>query len=227
MATREATKTDCELAARVAAIASAGAGLIHLAVMPTHWSDWWLSGLFFSLTGVMQILWALRAWKRPAGWVLGLGIALNAGIVMLWVITRTAGVPFGPHAGDVEAVEAAGICAVLLECYVVMAAAWSWMQHENAEPVSALGGALVLVGANTVIMGAVVVGMASSLQGHHHQAPAEALREQQHTISGHHHSDPAVPPVHAPVEPSAAPAPGPEDLGLPVTDMALHADERP
>ena len=148
-------KTDCELAARVAAVASAGAGLIHLAVMPMHWREWWLSGLFFLSVAFFQIAWGFLGWKRPTGWVLAAGIVGNATVVTLWVVSRTAGMPFGPDAGNVEVVEAAGICALLLECYVVMASAWSWSQGANAEPVSALGGALVLVGANTVIIGAV------------------------------------------------------------------------
>ena len=203
-------KTDCELAARVAAVASAGAGLIHLAVMPMHWREWWLSGLFFLSVAFFQIAWGFLGWKRPTGWVLAAGIVGNATVVTLWVVSRTAGMPFGPDAGNVEVVEAAGICALLLECYVVMASAWSWSQGANAEPVSALGGALVLVGANTVIIGAVAVGMASSLQDHHqHHGPVEALRQ--------HHA-PMRSGVHTPA------APAPEDVGMPVTDMALHTD---
>jgi hypothetical protein len=37
---RAETGTDSALAARLAAIASIGAAVIHLAVIPSHWRDW-------------------------------------------------------------------------------------------------------------------------------------------------------------------------------------------
>ena len=87
------------------------------------------------------------------------------------------GLSFGPHAGMPEAVDAAGICTLLLECYVVMGAAWAWMRDYEPEAVSRFRSALVLLGANRVIAGTVCVGVASSLQNHgDHQAPLEAQR---------------------------------------------------
>ena len=117
-------------------------------------------------------------------------------------------------------VDAAGICSLLLECYVVMGAAWAWMQDYEPEAVSRFRSALVLRGANGVIAGTVCVGVASSFQNHHHddhRAPLEAQRG-----TPHHNTSPVAPPKSG--VPDAPLAPAPEDVGLPVVDMALHPD---
>jgi len=130
-------------------------------------------------------------------------------IAVLLVVSSTAGLPFGPHAGVAEAVDTAGICALLLECYVIMGAAWAWMQDYEPEAVSRFRSALVLLGANGVIAGTVCVGVASSLHHGDHHAPLEAQRG-----TPHHHTSPVAPPQSGVPDEPAAPAP--EDAGLPV-----------
>jgi hypothetical protein len=220
------TKTDSLLAARCAAVASLGAGVIHFAVTPMHWRDWLPSGLFFAALATFQLIWAFVAWSRPGTLVLAAGVAANVGAAALWVSSCIAGPPVGPSAGQPEGVGAAGIMVLLLQCYVVMGSAWAWTRKYQPEEVSGFGRALVLMGANTVMAGAVTVGLAASLQGHHshhHGGAAEAQvgHEAVHDaqMEGHHHdadpadhADPAVPPSHAPA---------PAESGLPVTDMGL------
>lgn len=49
-----------------------------------------------------------------------LGILSNAAIVLMWVITRTLGVPlFGPHADEVEEVTLIGLASVILELLLI------------------------------------------------------------------------------------------------------------
>ena len=241
MGTREASKTDSRLAARCAAVASLGAAVIHFAVAPMHCRAWLPSGVFFAALATFQLIWAFVAWSRPGTWVLAAGSGGNATAATLWVTSCITGPPVGPSAGEPEAVGAAGICVLLLQCYVVMGAAWAWARKYQPEEVSGFGRALVLMGANTVMAGAVTVGLAASLQGHHHHhhgGAVEAQGEHQATheahmdgdahmdsdmhMEGHHHpSEPQSPPVDGVTKPSAAPTP--ED-GLPVTDMALDTD---
>ncbi|MFN8070403.1 MAG: hypothetical protein U0R66_01110 [Mycobacterium sp.] len=210
-------QTDSALAARCAAIASVGAGLIHFAVMPAHFLQWWAAGLFFAVLAVFQLMWAYLAWSRPRTILLASGIGMNAAVGALWVASSTVGLPFGPHAGGPETVEAAGICALLLECYVIMGAAWAWMQDYEPEAVSRFRSALVLLGANGVIAGTVCVGVGASFQNHHeHHAPLEAQRG-----VPQHHTEAPMPSG----QPTAPVAPEPGDAGLPVTDMALHNDQ--
>ncbi|WP_167098026.1 hypothetical protein [Mycobacterium sp. DL592] len=167
-------RIDNRLSARCAAVASIGAAVIHLGVAPAHWRDWAVSGVFFASIAVFQLIWGFLAWSRPTAVALAAGIAVNAGSVGLWIVSRTVGMPFGPHAGQPEAVEAAGICVLLLQCYVIMGALWTWLRSSRAQQVSGTGRALVLLGANSVMAVAVTVGLASGLQGHHHDLPPAA-----------------------------------------------------
>lgn len=199
MTSRTGTRTDYRLATRAAAIASLGAATIHFAVTPAHWRDWLPAGLFFASVAVFQLIWALLAWTRPPAALLAAGIAVNAGTAALWVMACTSGLPVGPHAGTPEGVHGAGICVLLLECYVVMGAAWAWYRRDHAETVPDIGGGLVLLGANAVIAFAVLAGVVSSLHGHDHHAPVEAERGVL----------PLVVPAHADRQPAAVPAPAP------------------
>lgn len=151
--------------------------------MPTHWRDWLPSGVFFAALAAFQLIWAFAAWSRPATLVLASGIAVNTGAAALWVTSCVVGSPVGPSAGQPEQVGAAGICVLLLQSYVVMGAAWAWSRRFQAREVSGFGRALVLMGANTIIAGAMAVGLVATLQGHHHHHRGGAAEAQ-----GVHHA---------------------------------------
>lgn len=219
-------------------MASLGAAVIHVAVTPAHWNDWLPSGVFFASIAAFQLLWALLAWWRANTLLLVAGVAANLGSTALWVMSRTAGAPFGPYAGEPEAVEAAGICVLLLQCYVVMGATWALYRRCRADEVSAVGRSLVLLGATTIMAGAVAVGLASGLQGHDHHHGVEA--EAGHGAAtgdhegGHHHEEPAAPVQsgvtqtyghhsESPVAPGAAAVP-PPSAPAPASPPAPEAD---
>ena len=156
---------------------------------------------------MFQLIWAFRAWVRPGEAVLAAGVLVNLGSVALWVLTRTDGAPFGPHAGEPEVVQAAGICALLLECYVVIGAAWLWRRGQRAGPVGGLGYGLVLIGTASVIGVAVTVGVASGLQ-HDHHSPVGAEHDHRTPDS---EDDASLPEPPAPVAPTDSPtAPEPD-----------------
>lgn len=132
------------------------------------------------------------------------------GAAALWALSRTAGAPFGPHAGEPELVQAAGLCALLLEIYVVMGAGWVWYRGRQPEAISAFSNAIVLLGASAVIAAAATAGVASSLLHDDHPAPAGAEHDFRPPISahqeGHHdHSEPVAPPDSEVTPPSTAP----------------------
>lgn len=178
--------------------------------MPSHWQSWLPAGLFFASVAVFQVIWAVAAWTRPGGPLLGAGILVNGGCAALWVWSRTTGVPFGPHAGTPEAIAAADICALLLQCYAVMGAAWAWLRLYRQESVSKVSSVLVLLGANGVIATAVVAGVASSLIGPDHHAPAEAHGDYPQSPAEHDH--------HAPAEATVL------DQSAPVGDAHHHGE---
>jgi hypothetical protein len=197
--TAEHSNTDSGLAARCAALASLGAASIHVVVAPAHWRDWLPSGVFFAALATFQVVWALVAWWRSGALLMAIGMAVNLGAAGLWVMSCSSGPPVGPSAGQPEAVGAAGICVLLLQCYVVMGAGWAWAQRYQPDEASGWGRVLVLVGANAVVAAAATVGLAASVHGghHHHGGPAGAFVEQ-----------------HAPSEAH------PRNEAFPVTDMA-------
>lgn len=80
--------------------ASVGAGVIHL------WAAWAHSGItrvlvFFVIVAALQ-LWLAAAvlWVRSVPWSLLIGgAAANAAVVVVWVLSRTTGVPWMPDGG--------------------------------------------------------------------------------------------------------------------------------
>jgi len=226
VAPKAATTTDGRLAARLAAIASLGAAVIHFAVVPTHWQEWMPSGLFFVFIGLFQFIWARGVLVRPTAAVCAAGIVANVGAAALWALSRTAGAPFGPHAGEPEIVQAAGLCALLLEVYVVMGAGWVWYRSHQGEPISAFANAIVLVGVGAVIASAATVGVASGLQ-HDHHAPAGAEPEHHTSTIGHEdgHHDHPEPAARLVTESNRPPnAPAPVDASPPAVDPSHDTD---
>lgn len=208
MSIKAAAKTDSRLAARCAALASLGAAAIHFGVVPAHWREWALAGAFFAALAGFQLIWAALILVRTTTPVLAAGIVLNVGAVALWVLSRTDGAPFGPHAGEPELVQTADLCALLLQTYVVMGACWIWYRGLDGEPVSALVSSAVLVGAIGVVALASTVGFAAG-QRHGHHGPAEADTAHHGAPvedAGDHPAHPAVPLGNAPAHaPAAAP----------------------
>src|SRR3954452_25489313 len=81
-----------------AAAISLAAAWVHLAYMGSHFREWWAYGAFFAAAAAGQAAFAVLVLVRPAVPMLLGGIALNAGIVGMYVLSRTQGVPLGPHA---------------------------------------------------------------------------------------------------------------------------------
>lgn len=106
-----------ELTAPVALAASsaAGAALIHFAVAPEHFGEWWGFGVFFVVCGQVQFGWAILVRRRSTGPMFALGIVGSLLVVAVWVLSRTAGLPFGPEPGVSEAVSLPDVASVLLE----------------------------------------------------------------------------------------------------------------
>jgi hypothetical protein len=102
---RAATRTAALPVARVVAAAfSLSAGLVHLVYTPDHWWVWWGYGLFFLAAGLLQTaLGALLLARRPPVAVTLAAIAGNAGIVVVYAISRTPyGALLGPMRGHSE-----------------------------------------------------------------------------------------------------------------------------
>jgi hypothetical protein len=98
------------------------AALIHLRVMPEHFEVWWGYGTFFLVCAIAQGLYVPILLRWPGRPVLLLGVAGNLAVVILWLVTRTAGIPLvGPHAGDVEEIGALDLTCTIGEVGIVAA----------------------------------------------------------------------------------------------------------
>jgi hypothetical protein len=109
---------DVSLAA-IAAALSFGASAIHLAVIEQHLDEGIAFGAFFLLTGWFQMIWPLAYYLRPVRAVALAGLAVNLGIVGVWVVSRTVGVPFGPTPWVPEAIGFPDLIATVLELGIV------------------------------------------------------------------------------------------------------------
>lgn len=109
------------------------AALLHLWVMPEHFEEWWGYGTFFLIVALGQGFGgiALLRWQTRPLFLLGIGG--NLAIVVLWLTTRTAGIPFfGPHAWEVEEVGAIDLGCTLAEAVAIITLAALVRRHRQA-----------------------------------------------------------------------------------------------
>ncbi|HKR67879.1 MAG TPA: hypothetical protein VJT16_03460 [Streptosporangiaceae bacterium] len=99
---------------------SVGAATIHFAVVFGHFAEYTLYGVFFLLISWAQLIWpAVLLWRPARIWLL-LGMAGNAVVVMVYVASRTAGLPFGPDLHHAEPVGALDVWSCVLEFGVIV-----------------------------------------------------------------------------------------------------------
>lgn len=153
--------------------ASIGAAVIHFAYAPAHMEENTVHGVFFLVMGWVQlgIAFALYRWKG-ARWPWLAAIGINAGIIAIWVVSRTAGVPgsdpepWGFPDGLASGLEAVAIVGSLL------ALRPGFLRRPAPRISPVLGGvaALALVGLVSASVSPSVVGEHTHGGGGAHQA---------------------------------------------------------
>ena len=78
------------------AIAGAATAVIHFAVAGEHFAEYWLFGAFMLVVAWLQVMWSVAVVVRPWRWVLWGGALMNAGVIVIYIITRTVGNIVGP-----------------------------------------------------------------------------------------------------------------------------------
>jgi hypothetical protein len=102
----------------------AGAGAIHFAMGPIHASDSLTDGILFALTGWFQISLAIALAVRPNRGVLIATIVSSIVFMGAWALSRTAGLPWGSHAGVAEDVGSIDLLAVVFEGLAALGATY-------------------------------------------------------------------------------------------------------
>jgi len=194
----------------VAALSGA-AGVIHLAMVPSHMDEWALEGIAFAAVGWLQLTWAVLEVVRPSRGLHRVGIVANLAFVGAWVVTRVSGPPFGPHAGDAEAASLVDLTTVGLEAALVIVVALALLRPGALGAGAATGRVartLPVLGAASVVLLASVVLASPSARNHAHGGEGDA---------GHH--DDAAMGAHAHDTEAAAPA---DDRGLSLLRNGHH-----
>lgn len=85
-----------------------------------HFNEYTLFGIFFLAVAWFQALWAVLVVKSHDRRLLLSGLAVNTGVVVIWVWSRTAGLPIGPEPGVAEQVGAADAISTALEALILV-----------------------------------------------------------------------------------------------------------
>jgi hypothetical protein len=104
----------------IAVVSSAAAAGVHAAVGPAHFRELLVFGLFFAGVALAQVAWSLAMAIRPSQALLVVAVAGNSAVLLLWLVTRTVGLP-----GLLPEPETVGVwdsCASAWELVVVLAA---------------------------------------------------------------------------------------------------------
>ena len=108
----------------ILAFTSLAAGAIHAVVVPEHLRESLLFGVFFALIAAFQIGWAGMTQESvdPGRRFLAIGVVVNAGLIVLWIASRTVGVPVGPEPWMPEPKGVLDVTATILELVFVSVA---------------------------------------------------------------------------------------------------------
>src|SRR5262245_64993919 len=98
-----------------AALLILGSATLHVAVAPPHLREYLPFGITFLAVGAAQIILAIEFLARPSRRFSALLLAMNAGFIGAWFISRTSGLPVGPQPGVPEAVGLTDVVCVVLE----------------------------------------------------------------------------------------------------------------
>ena len=100
---------------------SAAAGVIHLVMVPSHMAESTVEGIGFAVAGWSQLVIAALVFIAPSRALLRATVVANLAFIGAWVVSRTAGLPFGENAGHAESVGFLDLTCVALEAALILA----------------------------------------------------------------------------------------------------------
>lgn len=113
-------------------VGSTAAAGVHAAMGPVHLRELFVFGLFFVVSAIAQLGWSIAMVLSPSRRLLVVGIVGNAAILVLWLVTRTVGLPFGLMPSP-EAIGPWDLCCGAWEA-VVIGAGLTLLHREPAAP---------------------------------------------------------------------------------------------
>jgi hypothetical protein len=131
-----------------------GAGIIHLAMVPSHMGEWRPEGWAFLASAVLQLGLAVGLVLRPRRWMAAVALVSSVAFISSWWVTRYAGMPFGPSEHYLEDPGTVDVTCVVLEAAAIAVAAVTLVKPR----LTARWKAPVLVFASLIPIAALVAG---------------------------------------------------------------------
>ena len=148
---RTNTGPNVSVAQLALATLSTAAAAIHFAVMGEHFAEYVAFGVFFSVVAWSQAVWAVGVIVRPSRRLLLVGLVGNALVILVWLTSRTTGLPIGPEAGAPEPAAFIDVLSTILEVAIVAGTATLLLRGRPAPSVRRLPVWLGLAGLVVVL----------------------------------------------------------------------------
>ena len=171
-----------------------GAAAVHLALAPSHFGESAVEGMGFLVAAWAQLLLAVLVLLRPTRAVVVAIIAISAACIVAWVVSRTAGLPFGEHADHAESVTIVDGVTVAMESLTIALAAALLsvpVRRYRADTVALVSVALVLGLTSLLLAAPEARDHASTAHGDTHGEVADhdhGTTTAQAAAGGHDHS---------------------------------------
>ncbi len=117
----------------LALVSSTAAAGIHAAVVPPHLRGEVAAGAFLLAAAVVQLAWAAAA-QRPTARLLATGVAVNLGLVAVWLVSRTTGLPFAGALGIDAGRHPVGAWDLTCVAFELLAVAACWRVLRDGVP---------------------------------------------------------------------------------------------
>jgi hypothetical protein len=149
---------------------SFGGAFVHFAVMGDHFDESTWHGVFFALAAWFQLAFGLGVLLRSSRWLLRLGAWVSLGVIVVWVVSRTFGVPVGDHPWTAEPAEFPDVLATVFEgltvlgCAALLSARGSLRRLSPSVALPTVGA----LGAAVIILSTLALVPAVAGEGHHH-----------------------------------------------------------
>jgi hypothetical protein len=136
-----------------------GSGLIHVDAAVQHVDEYVLFAVFFVVLALLQLAWGIAVCLRPSPALLRAGAVGSLLVALLWVASRTTGLPLGPERWEPESVGAFDSIAtadeVVLALLVFLPAGLSarGILHRGSRQAAAAVGLLLILVSSLALVG--------------------------------------------------------------------------
>lgn len=99
-------------------------GLIHFVAAVQHVDEYLLYAFFFVVLATTQCVWGIAVYRSPSRKLLAAGAVMSLLVVVMWIVSRTSGLPISPEpwspepVGALDAIATANEIALALIVFV-------------------------------------------------------------------------------------------------------------